>query len=183
MERNPQNTERPNPVPELSLSPIEVVEAHLRALQSTHKPWKNHGIMVRRAIHRFRQTRSHLRTDPRPPLLTRRTSARLQVAYEFCEGAAGMERSRYFGYSKDLYHFDHFLGEFQNAFPEMVENASYRVLSPDDGGGTSRPTVRVAVEGGDGAACEFTFVLVQRDFGGKKGCWMVESIVKHDSEI
>lgn len=22
-----------------------------------------------------------------------------------------MERSRYFGYSKDLYHFDHFMGE------------------------------------------------------------------------
>ena len=34
----------------------------------------------------------------------------LQTAYEFGEDIGGMERSRYFGYSKDLYHFDHFMG-------------------------------------------------------------------------
>lgn len=28
--------------------------------------------------------------------------------YEFAEDVGGLERSRYFGYSKDLYHFDHF---------------------------------------------------------------------------
>lgn len=35
----------------------------------------------------------------------------LQTAYEFGEDIGGLERSRYFGYSKDLYHFDHFLGK------------------------------------------------------------------------
>jgi len=31
--------------------------------------------------------------------------------YEFAEDVGGMERSRYFnGRSKDLYHYDHFMG-------------------------------------------------------------------------
>lgn len=35
----------------------------------------------------------------------------IQTMYAFAEDAGGMERSRYFGFSKDLYHFDHFLGK------------------------------------------------------------------------
>jgi hypothetical protein len=31
--------------------------------------------------------------------------------YEFGKDVGGLERSKYFGYSKDLYHFDHFMGE------------------------------------------------------------------------
>lgn len=42
-----------------------------------------------------------------------RTNHGIEVMYAFCEGSGSMERSRYFGYSKDLYHFDHFLGGFQ----------------------------------------------------------------------
>ena len=41
-----------------------------------------------------------LRTPHEP-----RTNHGIQVMYEFCEGSGSMERSRYFGYSKDLYHF------------------------------------------------------------------------------
>lgn len=33
----------------------------------------------------------------------------LQVLYEFCVDAGQMDRSRYFGFSSDLYHFDHFM--------------------------------------------------------------------------
>lgn len=33
----------------------------------------------------------------------------IQTMYEFGWDIGGMERSRYFGYSKDLYHFDHFM--------------------------------------------------------------------------
>jgi hypothetical protein len=30
--------------------------------------------------------------------------------YEFAEDVGGLDRSMYFGYPKDLYHFDHFMG-------------------------------------------------------------------------
>ena len=36
----------------------------------------------------------------------------IQTMYEFAEDAGDMERSKYFGFSKDLYHFDHFLGMY-----------------------------------------------------------------------
>lgn len=41
---------------------------------------------------------------------TPRMNHGIQTAYEFAADAGGMERSRYFGFSKDLYHLDHFLG-------------------------------------------------------------------------
>lgn len=43
--------------------------------------------------------------------LTDNLSWSAQTLYEFGYDIGGMERSRYFGMSKDLYHFDHFLGE------------------------------------------------------------------------
>jgi len=51
----------------------------------------------------------------------------IQTAYEFGEDIGGMERSRYFGYSKDLYHFDHFLGEAEIPPPPY----SFRLLMHD----------------------------------------------------
>lgn len=41
--------------------------------------------------------------------------------YEFGEDVGGLDRSRYFGFSKDLYHFDHFMGAA--AFP-VFQHAS-----------------------------------------------------------
>lgn len=35
----------------------------------------------------------------------------LMTMYEFGETIGGLERCYYFGHGKDLYHFDHFLGE------------------------------------------------------------------------
>ena len=40
----------------------------------------------------------------------------MQTMYEFGLDIGGMERSRYFGISKDLYHFDHFLGVCLNCY-------------------------------------------------------------------
>lgn len=48
----------------------------------------------------------------KPKPIASRPNHGLQTAYEFGEDIGGMERSRYFGYSKDLYHFDHFMGKF-----------------------------------------------------------------------
>lgn len=35
----------------------------------------------------------------------------LMTMYEFGETIGGLERCYYFGHGKDLYHFDHFMGE------------------------------------------------------------------------
>ncbi|WZN64717.1 hypothetical protein HKI87_10g62740 [Chloropicon roscoffensis] len=117
-----------------------------------------------------------LRTPHEP-----RTNHGIQVMYEFCEGSGSMERSRYFGYSKDLYHFDHFLGGFQNEFKDLMEYDSY---SFDDVGMNQEgeKTVRVTVRGSRGSQeyeKSFTFCLVTREFGTKKGCLMTSRIVKH----
>mmetsp|Transcript_10484 Transcript_10484/g.36211 ORF Transcript_10484/g.36211 Transcript_10484/m.36211 type:complete len:257 (+) Transcript_10484:1399-2169(+) len=117
-----------------------------------------------------------LRTPHEP-----RTNHGIQVMYEFCEGSGSMERSRYFGYSKDLYHFDHFLGGFQNEFKDLMEYDSYSF----DGVGMNQEgekTVRVTVRGSRGSQeyeKSFTFCLVTREFGTKKGCLMTSRIVKH----
>jgi len=65
----------------------------------------------------------------------------IQVCYGFCEGSGSMERSRYFGYSKDLYHFDHFLGQFQNAFPELLGLESFEIVEVQEG---DEPLVQVS---------------------------------------
>ena len=35
----------------------------------------------------------------------------LMTMYEFGETIGGLDRCYYFGHGKDLYHFDHFMGE------------------------------------------------------------------------
>ncbi|QDZ22304.1 hypothetical protein HOP50_07g48420 [Chloropicon primus] len=101
--------------------------------------------------------------------------------YEFCEGAGSMERSRYFGFSKDLYHFDHFLGGFQNEFPELLGNTGFEItaLGESDQG---EQAVDVVVRGSKANTefeKKFTFCLTEREFGTKKGCLMTSRIVKH----
>ena len=43
---------------------------------------------------------------------TRRPNHGIQTAYEFGLDIGGMERSKYFGLLRDLYHFDHFMGKY-----------------------------------------------------------------------
>lgn len=131
----------------------------------------------------------------------------LQTMYEFGEDIGGMERSRYFGFSKDLYHFDHFMvsraclfgyfllrhyfmcsangcgdflqGQFQNAFPELINADSYELgqSSRSDEGDGVRVDVTVQ-QRGTTAGQGFCFVMKQKDIGRKKGCWMTKTIKK-----
>lgn len=40
--------------------------------------------------------------------------------YQFCGDADGMERSRYFGSSKDIYAFDHFMAAVASYVPNFM---------------------------------------------------------------
>jgi hypothetical protein len=92
-----------------------------------------------------------------------------------------MERSRYFGYSTDLYHFDHFMGKALSEFSPMVDMRGYEIREPrlrEDG----RTDVEVRVTGKTGETSEWTFIMVQRTFGKYKGCWCTHRLLRSDSK-
>lgn len=105
----------------------------------------------------------------------------LQVLYEFAVEAGMMERSRYFGWSSDLYHFDHFMGKAMNAFGDMVDCNSYEIM-PAEIMPCTRTKVQVKVENKVGEKFEWTFIMVQRTFGKYKGCWNTHRLVPSNSE-
>lgn len=71
--------------------------------------------------------------------------------YEFGEDIGGLDPSFFFGFRKDLYHFDHFMvrhmfiperdhglfaqGQFQSKLPQLMDVARYEVVSvgPEQG--------------------------------------------------
>ncbi|KAG2451322.1 hypothetical protein HYH02_003927 [Chlamydomonas schloesseri] len=103
----------------------------------------------------------------------------IQTAYEFAADAGGMERSRYFGFSKDLYHLDHFLGMFGNMCGDLVNSQSHAVLRsgeiPEEPGAVA---VRVEVVGPTGRQGQYEFKMVRKEFGRKAGAWMTKSLLK-----
>ncbi|GLC40639.1 hypothetical protein PLESTB_000037600 [Pleodorina starrii] len=101
----------------------------------------------------------------------------IQTAYEFAADAGGMERSKYFGFSKDLYHLDHFLGMFGNMLGDLINNQSHELLQvaePEAG----VYVVRVRVVGPTGREGEYDFRMVRKELGRKAGSWMTKSVLK-----
>ena len=120
----------------------------------------------------------------------------IQTMYEFAADVGEMERSWYFGFSKDLYHFDHFLGNFTqgvdlcgwnwffvlgaflNAFPDLIGCTAFDISSPTDYDERLK-RVEVAVRDRDGNACgPFAFLLCMKPNGKRKGCWMTKAILR-----
>mmetsp|Transcript_18864 Transcript_18864/g.47436 ORF Transcript_18864/g.47436 Transcript_18864/m.47436 type:complete len:247 (+) Transcript_18864:130-870(+) len=105
----------------------------------------------------------------------------VQVAYEFAVEAGWMERSRYFGYSTDMYHFDHFMGKALCEFEPMIDARGYAIHEPvlrEDG----RTNVEVEVTSKTGEVSLWTFIMVQRTFGKYKDCWCTHRLLRSDSK-
>lgn len=105
----------------------------------------------------------------------------IQTAYEFAADAGGMERSRYFGFSKDLYHLDHFLGMFNTTFGELVGHTSHQV-GPAVEVAPGLMEVAVQAVGPTGRPGAYVFALVQKEFGRKAGAWMTKSLRKEEQQ-
>ena len=88
-----------------------------------------------------------------------RTDHGIQVLYEFCLDAGSMERSRYFGFSKDLYHMDHFMGGFRAFYPTLFTLVDYDVLSAAEDGDTARVEVNVRSKAPQDGGAEVTAVI------------------------
>ena len=90
-----------------------------------------------------------------------------------------MDRSRYFGFSSDMYHFDHFLGKCLENFDAFVFNTRFDILDektmPD-----GRTLIRVVVYDKVQEKSNWAFVMVQRTFSKYKGCWQSLRILKCD---
>jgi len=74
---------------------------------------------------------------------TPRESHGVHVLYSFCRDAGSMERSKYFGYSKDLYHLDHFLN-IAAVYPQLFRSDGCAVVgkpAPHEDGSVRVPVV------------------------------------------
>lgn len=89
-----------------------------------------------------------------------------------------MERSRYFGFEKDLYHFDHFMGGFATKLGALINHSGYAVLS-EESPAEGVVVVKAAVKGAAGKEdAVYAFVLVKRAVGRKAGAWMTKQCVQ-----
>jgi hypothetical protein len=103
----------------------------------------------------------------------------VHTLYDFCADAGSMERSRYFGFSKDLYHLDHFLS-ITAVYPGLFAFDALEVqLDSADTPDTAR--VRAQLRRGS-AASDFIFIMRRVDEGSKRGCWLTQQLLPADSK-
>jgi hypothetical protein len=106
----------------------------------------------------------------------------IQTAYEFGYDVGGLDPSMYFAYPTDLYHLDHFMGKFQNRFPDLVNSSSFHVLEdsvvePADTVDDGVWTVDARVVGGSGKSeTTVRFHLKKKKVGSRKGSLMTYMI-------
>lgn len=120
----------------------------------------------------------------------------IATLYEFCYDAGSLERSRFFGFSKDLYHLDHFMGAVANFCPELLGCRSFEVgpeRPPRDGAARAAGAVAFDVEveaagevrgggGGQGRTgsgrAVFEFTMQRQEWGLRKGCWQTKTLLR-----
>lgn len=107
----------------------------------------------------------------------------VQVMWEFSVESGNMERSRYFGISSDMYHYDHFIGKSLKYFGPLVRNKGnvdfVDVSVMEDG----RTMVKVSVDDIVGKPTHWIFIMVRRSFGKYEGCWQSHRIVQTDENF
>ncbi len=103
--------------------------------------------------------------------------------YEFNGDVDAFERSRYFGVSKDIYQYDHFMSAWAQHYPGFLELKEYDVLSsaelPD-----GRVEVTVSVTGRHAReARDYVFVMKRCEIGKHTGCWVTHRLLTADSKF
>jgi hypothetical protein len=107
----------------------------------------------------------------------------VQVLWEYSVESGNMERSRYFGISSDMYHYDHFIGKALKFFGPLVRNqgvAAFRETSVMQDG---RTMVKVEVTDIIGEPTYWVFIMVKRTFGKYEGCWQSHRILQTDENF
>lgn len=104
----------------------------------------------------------------------------IQTCYEFGYDIGGLDPSYYFGFRKDLYHFDHFMGQFATYLPELINLTSYTLQSSslvenDDEAGR---VVALVTDSTGRHSASFQFALRKRHVGTRQGSYMTYSITR-----
>tara|TARA_B110000977_G_scaffold103030_1_gene134562 strand:+ start:26807 stop:27484 length:678 start_codon:yes stop_codon:yes gene_type:complete len=106
----------------------------------------------------------------------------VQVMWEFSVESGNMERSRYFGISSDMYHYDHFIGKSLKYFDRLVRNKGVTKFADvsvmDDG----RTMVKVEVADDVNKTTYWVFIMVKRSFGKYEGCWQSHRVIQTDEK-
>jgi len=105
----------------------------------------------------------------------------VQVMWEFSVEHANMVRSRYFGFSTDMYHYDHFIGKALVQFDPLVRNTGHDIVDVRvmaDG----RTMAKVRVVDIVGRDSHWIFLMVRRTFGKYQGCWQSHRVVQTDEQ-
>ena len=101
----------------------------------------------------------------------------VQTLYEWCIDAGSMERSRYFGVEKDIYHQDHFAGAATTKLRGLIGNRGHEIVS-EESPSAGVVVIKAAVVGPQGGEpAVFAFVMLQQEVGRRKGCWMTKQLV------
>mmetsp|Transcript_97631 Transcript_97631/g.209482 ORF Transcript_97631/g.209482 Transcript_97631/m.209482 type:complete len:196 (+) Transcript_97631:75-662(+) len=98
--------------------------------------------------------------------------------YSFCAGAGMLELHAYFGYEKDLYHEEHFVGKFKSTYGELIDHRGYVIESAqeqqDESGRGSYWVVRVSVTPPNkDEPVQVVFVVDN----GRRGVYLTERLV------
>ena len=175
--RNPQNVGSPETGPTLELSAPSAVVTQLTALQNNATPRPNHGLAVVRTSCRLRSAHA-----VGLPWLSA-YAASLDQAYEWCGDIDAFERSRYFGVSKDIYQFDHFMSAWTQHFPGFLELKAFDVLGSKELA-DGRVEVSVTVTGRHAREPrEYVFIMKRATAGKYTGCWVTHRLLAADSKF
>jgi hypothetical protein len=111
-----------------------------------------------------------------------RTHHGVQVMWAFSVESGNMERSRYFGITSDMYHYDHFIGKALKYFGPLVRNTGGIFFADVSKMADGRTMVKVRVNDIVGKPTYWIFIMVQRSFGRFEGCWQSHRIVQTDEK-
>eukprot|EP00890_Picochlorum_soloecismus_P000958 jgi/Picsp_1/1863/NSC_05330-R1_protein len=112
----------------------------------------------------------------------------IQLAYEFGYDIGGLDRSMYFGFPKDLYHLDHFMGQFANQLGHLVGLTEYTIRDAVDeptDDNDPEATWKVwadVVPPRNGDTVRVVFHLRKKRVGSRKGSYMTYMIETVRSE-
>lgn len=71
------------------------------------------------------------------------------------------------------------MGAIQNLYPELMDIKSYELSEPEQQQDGSQ-LVHASVQTGRGSAADFTFVLVKKTIGKKKGSLMTRTLQRRE---
>ncbi|KAL4452470.1 hypothetical protein ABPG75_008132 [Micractinium tetrahymenae] len=111
----------------------------------------------------------------------------VQTAYEWALDVGGLDPSMFFGFSKDLYHFDHFMGMFANRLGELINCEAFSVEGAEerpasDGAPPTAVVTAAVTPARGGEPRRFEFHLRRKAVGARKGSLMTYMVRRLDQE-